>query len=620
MRGDALFPFSSVRDGQRDFLDDVSDVLECHKNLVAHAPTGIGKTAAVLSPALAYSIERGCTVFFLTPKHTQHTIVVNTLKKIRGKHNLSFSVADFVGKQWMCPHAVSELSSREFHEFCRAKKRDETCQHYLNVHKKRNRGKVDGLVKKILDEPHHSEKIQALCAKHRLCAFEVLVKAGKKADVIVCDYFHVFQPKIREAFMQKLNKKLESSVIIVDEAHNLPERIRNVLTSSLTQNTIKWAAKEANTLGRPKLIEDLKEVNRILVDLGKGLKIEGEKYIRKDEFVEKIAEATGAGCAELSGSLAELGEEVLLVPNRHRSFAKSVSDFLASWGGEDLGYSRILRKGNNLALTYRCLDPEIGCKPVFSKTCGNILMSGTLTPLSMYASVLGLEGGDTVERAYPSPFPRENRLTVIVSGVTTQYSKRSDFMYKKYANTISGLLSCVPGNAAVFFPAYHLMDRILGEMESLKPSKTFVIERKDMKKRERNALYEGLKRSGTGKVLMGVQAGSFSEGVDYPRGLLDAVFVVGLPLEKPNLETQALIDYYDFRFQRGWDFGYTYPAMNRALQAAGRCIRSEEDRGAIILMDERFRWANYSKCFPPEYELTVTETPEKYLKGFFKQD
>jgi len=120
-----------------------------------------------------------------------------------------------------------------------------------------------------------------------------------------------------------------------------------------------------------------------------------------------------------------------------------------------------------------------------------------------------------------------------------------------------------------------------------------------------------------GGILAGVQAGSFSEGVDYANNLLDAVIIVGLPLEIPNLEVKSLIEYYDFKFERGWDYGYIYPAMNRALQAAGRCIRSETDRGAIILMDERFRWQNYAKCFPKDFSAIVTELPEKYVAGFF---
>jgi DNA excision repair protein ERCC-2 len=187
-------------------------------------------------------------------------------------------------------------------------------------------------------------------------------------------------------------------------------------------------------------------------------------------------------------------------------------------------------------------------------------------------------------------------------------------MYRKYAKTLGELLRAVPGNAAVFYPAYHVMDEIIKELPHA--GRDVLVERKEMGKHERKVLYDRL-AGGSGKVLMGVQAGSFSEGVDYPEGMLSAVFVVGLPLERPNLETQALIDYYDFRFERGWDFGYIYPAVNRALQAAGRCIRSETDRGAIILMDERFRWANYAKCFPQDYDFIVTETPEKYIKKFF---
>jgi DNA excision repair protein ERCC-2 len=149
-------------------------------------------------------------------------------------------------------------------------------------------------------------------------------------------------------------------------------------------------------------------------------------------------------------------------------------------------------------------------------------------------------------------------------------------------------------------------------------SKRVLIERQEMTAQDRRKLHSQLSgaRGNGGGVLMGVMAGSLSEGVDYPESLLDAVIVVGLPLEKPDLTTNSLIEYYDFKFGRGWDYGYIYPAVNRALQAAGRCIRSETDRGAIILLDERFRWKNYAKVLP-EADYIVTEEPVKYLRKFF---
>ncbi|MBU4406136.1 MAG: hypothetical protein KKB24_00955, partial [Candidatus Altiarchaeota archaeon] len=163
-----------------------------------------------------------------------------------------------------------------------------------------------------------------------------------------------------------------------------------------------------------------------------------------------------------------------------------------------------------------------------------------------------------------------------------------------------------------------VMDSVGGNMKGIK--KSILTERREMKKDDRIQLCNRLVNlsANGGGILLGVQAGSLSEGVDYANNLLDAVIVVGLPLETPTLEIKSLIEYYDFKFERGWDYGYIYPAMNRALQAAGRCIRSETDRGAIVLMDERFKWQNYRKCFPKDFEFVTTEIPTKYLRRFFQ--
>ena len=614
-----LFPFTKIRGGQKDFLADVKKTVEKGGHIVAHAPTGIGKTVAALTPALEHALTNGQTIFFLTPKHTQHTIVVDTLKKISSKHKTTIASVDFIGKQWMCPHQVTDVSNQEFHEYCRTRKKDETCEHYANAHKKRSQGKVKELVDSILTTPHHSEKIQAECAKNKFCPYEICVRAGNKADVIIADYFHLMVPSIREAFLAKLGKNLADSIIIVDEAHNLPERIRKILSVNLSDAGINRAAKEASVLGYTHLVEDLEILSKTFRRLKRKLKKE-ECYVRREELSEPYKEKAERSLADLSEELLILGEEILSIPNRVRSSAKSVGNFLTQWGGVDLGYTRILRYDKKLVLSYGCLDPSFGTKPVFDAVHASILMSGTLTPAQMYSSLLGLKADKTIERLYPSPFPRENRLTMIIAGVTSKYSERSDFMYRKMSWVLAEQLACIPGNSAVFFPAYEFMETILAQLKRLRVGREFIVEKKEMGKSERKKLYEKLTTpSENGRILMGVQAGSFSEGVDYPGGLLSAVFVVGLPLERPNLETQALIDYYDFRFERGWDFGYIYPAMNRALQAAGRCIRSEDDRGAIILMDERFRWANYAKCFPPDYEFIVTEKPIQYLQEFFDE-
>jgi len=612
------FPYPTVRDGQAEFMGDCGRAFGKADMLVAHAPTGIGKTAAVLSAAVEYALEKGKTVFFLTPKHTQHIIVVDTVRRMKARHSLNVKLVDIIGKQWMCPHRVRDLTSREFNEFCRAQKKDELCEYYNNTRKAKTTKKALEAVAKILAEPLHNEEVLEVCAGHSLCPYEVLLEAGRKADVVVCDYFHLFSPPVRRAFLSKLDRELENAILIVDEAHNLPDRVRGIMSNKLGIYGLDRAVKEAKALKNRQLAADLESAVKALRKLARQVKAGGERYVEKAELVSELESELKVPYGDFQADVEALGVEVLKLPGRYRSYAANTARFLENWVGPDLGYARILRRdGRDVSLTYLCLDAGVSCGELFNSAYSAVLMSGTLTPLRMYSDLLALPANRTMERAYESPFPKENRLVLLVPGLTTKYAMRSDYMYVKYAKTISEILGTVPGNVAVFYPSYQLLASI---GLKVKTSKTVVAEQQEMKKDDRRRLFDRLTslRGDGGGVLMGVQAGGFSEGLDYAGNLLDAVIVVGLPLEHPNLEIQALIDYYDFKHERGWDYGYIYPAVNRALQAAGRCIRSETDRGAVILLDERFKWANYRKCYPTDFEFIVTETPVKYLQRFFR--
>ena len=615
-----LFPFEKVRGGQKEFMQDVEAALEKGSHPVAHAPTGVGKTVAVVAPALSYALENGKTVFFLAPKHTQHTIVVDTLKKITQKTGKGFVSVDIIGKQWTCPHKVDNLDSKEFNEFCSAMKKDERCEYYSNVHKKKLSKDARDAIDRIKERPLHAEEVREVCSSHGLCPYEVCIEAGKGADLIICDYFHIFSPKVRRAFLAKLNKDLEDAILIVDEAHNLPDRIRSTLSRNLTEFSVGRAAKEAAFLDHEMLVEGYKSLGLVLKSLGKGMKAGEERFVKKEEFVERLAQEAELSYNDLVTLSSDLAEDVLSLPNRYRSYSKTISHFLESWIKEDIGYARIFRKEKNPSLSYKCLDPSVSSKEVFDASHTAILMSGTLLPLAMYSSVLGLDPKRVIEKEYRSPFPKENRLSLIIPGVTTKYKERSDQMYQRYADILAGIIREVPGNAAVFFPSYRILESVGMHLKAHELKKDILIEKKAMDKDDRIELYRhlaNLKKDKGGGILLGVQAGSLSEGVDYANNMLDAVVIVGLPLESPSLETKALIEYYDFVYERGWDYGYIFPAMNRVLQAAGRCIRSETDKGVIALMDERFKWKNYSKCFPLDMDFIVTEMPEKYVKRFF---
>jgi DNA excision repair protein ERCC-2 len=238
----------------------------------------------------------------------------------------------------------------------------------------------------------------------------------------------------------------------------------------------------------------------------------------------------------------------------------------------------------------------------------------------MYADLLNLDQNKALTIEYQNPFPKENRLNIILPETSTKYLVRSTIMYENIAIKSSDITNTIPGNSIIFFPSYYILDQVY-EYFKEKTTKTIFTESRDYTKEQRTELIERFKTyKDSGAVLLAVAGGSFSEGVDLPGDLLKGVIVVGLPLAKPDLETQELINFYDKRFSKGWEYGYTIPALIKTLQSAGRCIRSETDRGVIVFLDERYLWPNYKKCFSSDMNIIIDKNPSRLINDFFKND
>lgn len=615
-----LFPFSVVREHQKDFLNDVKFAVENSRHLIANAPSGLGKTAASLSPALEYAMENDKVVFFLTPRHSQHQIAIETLKKLRMISSTKFQVADIIGKKWLCSiKNVENLSTSDFNDFCNSMVREERCSFYA-ASRSKERALTDRgnkALQLLKDYFYHAEEAKALLSENH-CTYEILMELAKHSKVVIADYYHLFSPA-RTATLMRLNRNLKDLILIIDEAHNLPDRIRDLMSVRLSTLLLRKAEKEARIFGTD-VADSVVEIHNVLNSFKTKLKEKNETYLDKQEFLDLIENRINKIDVVIDEllSAAELVRE-----HRKKSFIASAAKFLESWISNDIGYARILRKGKTksgtpfLSLSYSCLDSALFAKDVIAQSHSTIAMSGTLQPMQMYMEVLGFDVLRTELRSYSSPFPRANRLNIIIRETTTKYSKRTAENYKLIADYVVKCICAIPGNCATFFPSYEIRDKIF-ELINGKVDKKILLEQQAANKAERRKLYDTfVSLADTGALLLGVQAGSFSEGVDMPGNFLNGVIIVGIPLDKPNLTTKALIDYYDYRFNRGWDYGYTYPAMIRCLQAAGRCIRTESDRGVAVFIDERFLWSNYRKVFPSDMELHVTSEPEKLIREFW---
>ncbi len=610
-----LFPHSKIRQIQDDMILDVNNAIKNKKSLIMHAPTGIGKTAGVLAPALAYAVKNKLTVFFLTNRHTQHVIAINTLKKIKQKYNIDINAADIIGKKWMCPvPGVERLYSSEFADYCKTVREDNKCEFYANT---KSKSKLTVKAKAVLSElkklsPCHTETVKDICSKHRLCPYEISALMAKDADVIITDYYYIFSPAIRDSFFKRVQKEIDKTIIIIDEGHNLASRVRDLMTERLSSFTIKRAISEAKKFKYNEARENLVEIKNILDNLSKDLNEGDESLVKTSEFTKRISQI--ADYDELVSDFEFIGDAVR--ETKKQSSIGSVARFLSAWQGSDNGFVRIIEKNpKSIILSYRCLDPSLVTREILENSHSTIIMSGTLTPTPMYRDLLGFPK-NTVEKSYKSPFPVKNRLNIIIPETSTKYSLRNEQQFSRIAKICADIVNEVPGNSALFFPSYYLRDAVNHFFTRLCRKTTF-LEIPNLRKEEKKELLDKFK-SYKEAVLLCVASGSFGEGIDLP-GVLKCVVVIGIPLQKPDLEAKALIEYYDVKFGRGFDYGYMFPGFNKSLQSAGRCIRSSTDQGVIVFLDQRYCWPTYLKCFPIDLNIKITKDYLKEIKDFFSK-
>ena len=583
----------------------------------------IGKSTIHSIADLKTAIEKDLTVFFLTSTHTQHRIAIETLKRIKDQYDPDFLVADIIGKKWMCSvPGIETLYSNEFSEYCRKQREEFSCEFYTNTKNKSNT--LTASAKKILADiskmgPIETEQIIAVCKDSKLCPYEIALVLASSAKVVVADYYYIFNPTIRDLFFKKAGKNLAESVIIVDEGHNLPNRIRDLSTVRLSNLMIKRALKEAKKHGLDEVKEQLALLQEILLVLSRDLGSNNEKLITKDQFINAVSQIREYG--ELIADLEFMGDAVREASKQ--SYIGSIASFLDAWQGEDSGFARIIntkhvKNDHLIVLSYRCLDPSSISGPVIQNSYSTIIMSGTLLPAFMYNDLLGFPK-NTIERVYESPFSKKNRLNLIIPKTSTKFTLRSEGQYKNIADVCSEITNIVPGNSALFFPSYALRDSVYRFFMDVS-SKSCILEKPNMSKEDKLNLLDTFKDAhNKGAVLLAVSGGNFSEGIDLPGDFLKAVIVIGLPLQQPDLEIKSLISYFDKKFQCGWDYGYLFPAFNKVLQSAGRCIRSESDRGVIIFLDERYAWRSYYSCFPEDWDVRIEMNYLDRVADFFEK-
>lgn len=629
-----LFPHDTMRSGQKRFARDVTMAVQDRRHLVANAPTGIGKTAASLAPALQAALDQDKTVLFLTSRQSQHHIAVETLRRIQERRGTRFTLVDLVSKRDMClrPEA-SEMHPARFPDFCATETRTKSCQYLGNADKDTLRRVAAGAL--------HVEELMQVGKEVQLCPHILAMASAQHAQVVVADYNHIFSD-IRDQSLERLGLQLSDVILIVDEAHNLPDRIRQNHAHRITDFLLDQVVGEARAHRYKDIVSDMEALRRTLRSLADTAQKEGraeearfgddDAHVARLEIQElhdAFEAARNKGTLGLHRTLQDVIDDLRPLAAKVRKHqddqvhSEELLEALDDWGRFRGGGLRFMEwdGAGGLQLHIRLLDPSVPARQVFDAVHSAILMSGTLRPPEMARDLLGLEPERTAVRTYPSPFPPQNRMVCVAQGMSTVWKNRGPALWQRMGQIVSETCQAAKGNVAVFAPSYKILKDLLAEVDTTHLERELIEEESGMAKGERDLVLDRLRgaRKRGGALLAGVLGGSFSEGVDYADNLLSAIIIVGLPLAPPDLEVKSTIGYYQKKYPgHGRMYAYDYPAMNKVLQGMGRGIRSETDKCAVLLLDERYLQPKYKAVLPPDPKPVPSTDPAFTVASFIQ--
>ena len=665
------FPFLAHNNpppGQIDMIREARESL-CNKgHPLAAAPTGIGKTAASIAAALEVAMNSSLKphILFLTGRQSQHKIVIDTVRKINSRLENNFrdiKVVDIIGRESMCEVVDIQtgrcLCEQGSSESARPRLKEDVRNY-------------------ILQSPRHVFETVEKAKTFGVCAWQTCRSAVKDCDILVCDYNHVFAEQVRENSLPSMGISLQNSIIIVDEAHNLPDRIRMSMERVITPIIVRNAAMELeefmgsveniamrnSTSSNPtQLLDDINWAFEVIKlfrfkmanyfrNLHEKINEDEESLINIDDFAKLIHSA----CDDFEGISGQMKldsneDSTTKTPtqNRLERLVQTLSQVSVEVEEDEdssepdahrIAYilESIIRFGNTSALcmvfspkgkegkiTTHLLDPGVLSGPLFARTAGSILMSGTLYPPAMYADILALPKNLTTKTSYVSPFAGERRPVLIARDVTTKYTERSENMWNKMRFHIQALIDGSEGHIAVFSPSYRLMEEILGEV--FFKGVTKVVESRDWSKDDIDRVVSKLKNErkiGNRVLLCGVFGARLSEGIDYDDGVLGSVVCIGIPNPPPSVLSNSLKEYISDKFgrQNAWRYTVTQPAINSILQAMGRPIRSIEDRALILLLDNRNDNRTYRECYPTAMKMNTSNdanSTKAFASRFFRR-
>ena len=575
------FPYSEIRDGQREFLNDVTKALHSKSHLLANAPTGMGKTVAVLFSALRFAMKNDKLIIFLTSRKSQHIIVIDELKKIYNEV-LKFRAVDLISKKDMCLRNIPKSDYNIFYEICKYYMSKKLCTFYNNEN--------DDILDFIQNNIIHSEDLIDICRQSNICPYKYAEKALRGADIVVCDINYFFSD-IYKYIKSNLKYDLKDTILIIDEGHNLSDRVRGCNEVEITIENLNLLRKVLTTSKGRGLIYKL--MINLINTFGDSQVAEpklNKEWFDNFLFIENINYQDFIKILDLEKSISK--------DSKILSMISKIQKFIQTWEGTNDEYlRRFIIKEKKLKISI--LDISQITNGIFDSVYSSVTMSGTLDPLMMYIDIFNLQENRVIMNSYDNPFPKENRKFFCIDDVDTLQNNRNRVMYLKFANYIQDIIigNC---NVLLFFTSYKMLYNI---SMFVKTDKFIIKEKKNTTPEEKHEIIKTFETNQheNGIILFGVFGGSYSEGIDFKN--IDKVIIVGFPRPPPTVENEELKKFYvaKFGYEKAEDYTYINTAINKVKQAYGRMIRSKSDKGQVYLLDKRYSLEKYGDRFDEDF-------------------
>lgn len=591
---EAAFPYTEIREGQEELIRRAISVMRKGKKLFACAPTGIGKTISALYPAVrAYGDGLCDKIFYLTAKTSTSLEAYRTAGQLfeSGAHLRTIVLG---AKEGMCH------GKRGGGKYCN----ERDCVYLRNA-----AARMQEAIRELLAQQngYYSAVICEMAAKYRVCPYELSLSLSEYCDIIICDYNYLFDPVVRLRRYFCEDGRFGEYIFLVDEAHNLVDRARGMFTASFARSRIEAlyaVVSEGNEvlgnllvplLGATRSLSEMCRENRQTVENGKsvGYYIGQARAEKFDAAVLRVYEKLGAWLRsnredDFYDPLSELRREL-----------QKYTAILARYDEKFITY--IEEDAEDTKISLICIDPSEVVGEMLDQGRASVLFSATLAPISYFSDLLGGDKNSTFLEL-PSPYSAENLCVAAVDSISTRFEDR-DKTYKKAATYIAAAVSAKKGNYMVYFPSYGYLEKVHEAFRKKYPDVCTIVQKKGMTLAQKEAFLAAFPED-RGKMRIGfcVLGGSFSEGVDLPGSRLIGSIILGTGLPGLSSERNIMRDYFGNRYDDGFAYAYTYPGMNNVLQAAGRVIRREEDRGIVVLIDDRYGTPTYQKLFPKHWE------------------